>query len=315
MNWGFIGFGNIAHKFLKSLLAVPGQNVSAIATKSGKDTASYKCPEAVIYNDYADLVKDENVDIVYICTTHNFHVDQVLMCLDHHKHVICEKPMALDLASAQKIKSHPRSTFLMEAMWTRYLPAYKKAMQLIKEGLIGEVHWMTANFTFDHPGSAEGRHRNPALAGGAMYDIGIYPLALALDLAGNKAPVEYRSMANWSEENVDINMTFDMRFENGFVAQCFCALDKEGSNDAIIMGKKGSLVLKDFWRCQKIEHITNEEVYTYYLPYTETGYFHEIEEAVQCIENGLMESPSMTIDHSVLVSKMMETLLKDAKNG
>lgn len=313
MNWGFMGFGGIAPKFLKSLHAIPDQKIVAVATKSGKENAAYKCPGAVLYDDYLSLVTDAKVEIVYISTTHNFHLDQVIMCLENGKHVICEKPMSLTKEDALRIANFPRKTFLMEGMWTRFLPAYDKMKRLIDEKLIGEIQWMTANFAFDSPGTSEGRHKNPNLGGGAMYDIGIYPLALALDLVGNVKPDKYKAIATWSERHIDMTMTFDMFFAGGFIAQCLCSFDREGSNDAIIMGSKGSLVMKDFWRCQKIEHISKEETYTYYLPFTETGFFHEIQEALECIQKGLLESPKMKISDTVLLADMMETLLRDAR--
>lgn len=315
MKWGFMGFGNIAPKFLKSLQAFPDQMVAAIATKSGKETASQLCPGARLYDDYRQLAEDDDIDIIYISTTHNFHEDQVLMSLASGKHVLCEKPMALNMASALKLSQFPRKSFLMEAMWTRFLPGYKKAMELISEGLIGEVHWMQANFAFDRPGNPDGRHRNPLLAGGALYDIGIYPLAMALDLAGNVSPTKLTALANFTPENVDMNLAFNLSFKNGFMAQGFCAFDKEGTNDAVVMGKTGSLTLKDFWRCQQITHEQNGELYTYYLPFTETGYYHEIEECIQCIRGGKLESKLMSLEHSLLLSSTMEQLLNMARLG
>lgn len=311
-----MGFGKIAQKFFADLQHIAGQQVVAIATKSKIDEALGLLPKHQVYNSYQALVDDPNVEVIYINTTHNFHFQQLDMCVRANKPVICEKPMLLSTAQIEAFKLLNKNIFIMEAMWTRYLPPYRKAMQLIKEGVIGEIKWAEINFCYNNPGAPEGRLQNPALAGGAMYDIGIYPLAMAMDLMNNVRPKHIFAQSIKTDKGIDLATSFDLSWSNGFIAKLLCAIDRSGSNKAIIYGTEGKIVLYDFWRCRNFEvfDLVNDSV-LYEDDMTVEGYYYEILEVINCLENKLHESPLMTRDHSIVTSEVMVEILNKVGYG
>src|SRR6267142_1942177 len=185
-SWGIIGPGKIAKKFATALSMVEGATLRAVASRDAGRAAGFaqEYGAAVGYASYEELVADGAVDAVYIATPHGFHAEHALLCLRHGKAVLCEKPMALSArqVSAMIAASEESGAFLMEAMWTRFIPLMGSLMELIGSGAIGEVKYIRADFGFLAPFNPEGRLYNMRLGGGSLLDIGIYPLYLCTQL-------------------------------------------------------------------------------------------------------------------------------------
>ena len=309
MRWGFIGFGRIAQKFLSSLRCFPSEEVVAIATKSNPQEAKRLCPSAYIYNSYQSLVEDMAVDIVYINTTHNFHYEHTLLCLQHGKHVICEKPMGLTPLEVDHIASVKGDLFVMEALWTRFLPTYRQMKEWVSEGKIGQVKLVKADFAFASTLPTEGRLLNPALAGGAMYDIGIYPLSLAQDLSNQSLPYKMNTHIDWTDTGVDGSVVYQLHYEGGMTAQLFCSILMNSPNEALIIGSEGYIRMPLFWKGQEVELCTKEGKIRKERRFHDSGYYHEIEEVINCSRSNKSESEVMPIAASRQLAHLMDKIL------
>jgi predicted dehydrogenase len=315
INWAYCGFGKMALKFHQSVQDIEEINVVAVATKSKLDIAKQTIPNARLYDSYEALALDPDVDIVYISTTHNFHMNQVELFASHGKAVLCEKPMIINQGQIDVLKKYQGKVLIMEAMWTRYLPAYVKAMALLKAGTIGKIKWFEASFCFDNPGFPTGRLQNKDLAGGAMYDIGIYPLAMALDLADHQIPTEIKSMASLNEQGVDLTTSTQIKWENDLYAQLFCSINRRGLNEARIHGSEGTIVLSDFWMSQKITVMKQKHVETFDIPFEANGYKHIILAFLDAYKKHKYEVDKMTIENSISISNAMNIVLNQIAYG
>lgn len=312
MNWGFIGFGRIARKFLESLEKVEGEIPYAFASRSNADTLKKEFPHVKIYNAYDQLLADPSIDIVYISTTHNFHCQNSIDAMRAGKHVVCEKPMGISSQEIERMTAVAKETgkFLMEAMWMRYLPAYREAIRRAKSGEIGKVRYMTASFGFRSVDklTKDGRLLNPDLAGGALFDVGVYPLTIAADLFGWK-PHEFEAVAQIGETGVDETMQIQLTYDNKQMAQLFASVALVTNKEACIYGEEGFIRMPLFWKCQEFEVIKGEEIEKVRLPFISNGYAHEIIAARDCIKNGELESNLFTLEESLASARLVEQIL------
>jgi len=312
MKWGFLGFGRIARKFLESLKAVEGEHAYAFASRSNASSLALEFPNVQVYASYDALLADEQVDVIYISTTHNFHCQQVIDSLRAGKHVLCEKPMGISSSEIEQIKAVALESgkFVMEAMWMRFLPSYQQAIAKVKSGAIGEVKYMTASFGFrsEEKLHKEGRLLNPALAGGALYDVGVYPLTIMSDLWG-WTPEKINAEAELSETGVDQSIQMQMTFAGGEMAQLFGSVALNTNKEACIYGTEGFVRMPLFWKSQKFEVVKGEVIEVYEAPYLSTGYAHEIIEVVNCIKRDLKESKHFTLNDSLMSARLVESVL------
>ncbi len=307
MKWGFIGYGRIAKKFFEGLQHI-GLPVAAIASRSSKEI-----PGGVTsFQSYEELLADPEVDIVYISTTHNTHAEWAIKSLQAGKHVLCEKPMSTSFKSTFDMVGAAKSsgTFLMEAIWSRYLPGYQKAIELIKEDIIGEVFQINAQFGFRmNPDDPKERLINPDLAAGALWDVGIYPISLAQDIFGDD-PMTIKADAILSDLGVEDRCAIQLTYPNQGIAQLTCAINLKTHNTAVITGKKGHLIMHDFWKCEKLEiHLHDKEVEVIELPMTHNGLCHEARACSNLIQIGETQSPIMTWEHSLQLARIMDSVL------
>ena len=179
MNWGLIAYGRIAKKFIASLQTVQQASLQGVASLSNHAGIKKDLPDVQGYNSYDDLFADPNIDIVYISTTHNYHKENVLKALHAGKHVLCEKPMGINHQEVKEMVAlaKQKNLFLMEAIWTRFLPAYSAMKEHINNNNLGDVKLIQADFSFDGTdGDANSRLKNPAYAAGAIWDVGLLSL-------------------------------------------------------------------------------------------------------------------------------------------
>jgi len=261
------------------------------------------------YGSYEQLVKDPKVDMVYIATPHAFHREQAILCLNNKKAVLCEKPLAHKYEDVKAMIEASRfnKTFLMEAMWSRFLPPVNNALELIAGGHIGQVKSLTADFGFNSPFVAKGRLYDLSLGGGSLMDVGVYPLFLALSVLGE--PIKYEAKATLSSTGADENCRIFLKYEQA-EAGLFSSIIEDTKKEAVVTGTEGSIrFLSPWYRQTSIELIKkNGTVQEFKFDYNGNGFEAEIIESMNCLKAGAIESPIMSHGFSLLQSKVLDRI-------
>lgn len=313
-NWGIMGAGFIANKVFPGFAHAEGAKVLAVGANTPGKAKQFagKWNIERIYESYEELVKDPDIDIVYITTVNSLHKENAILAMEHGKHVLCEKPFAMNEKEAQEMVNCAKENkvFLMEAMWTRFLPAVKKVKELIAAGEVGTINNVVSSFCFDSPYDPKHRLYNPNLGGGSLMDVGIYPLSFASFIYG-AVPEEYFGYANL-KNGVDARDNVILRFENGGMSYFSCALDTEAPSDAVIYGSKGSITIPLFYAASEFEITDYETKKTtkYEYPVDGWGYQFEIEEVMKCIAQGKLESDVMPLEETIEFMRIMDELRK-----
>jgi predicted dehydrogenase len=325
INWGIIGLGNIAHKFAQDLLLVDSAELYAVASRNIEKSQSFalKYHSKKCYGSYEEMIKDPNLDIIYIATPHVFHYENTMHCLKHNKAVLCEKPFAINFSEVKTMietASH-QNLFLMEAMWTRFIPGIQKVIDIVDAGEIGEIECIEANFGFVGNKSLTGRLYNRKLGGGSLMDIGIYPIYLALLLLGEPLKIEAEAVMY---NQVDASCNIKFIYQNGKKANLFSTFNENTSTEAIIYGKNGFVKIHKNFHHPKTITISNnsglERIVN--IDYTGNGYYHEIVEVNNCLLKKEIYSLKMPHSKSVELIKILDKVrdligisyLNDIKN-
>jgi len=310
--WGILGPGNIAAKFAAGVAALADQEVVAAGsrTQASADRFADRFDIRRRHVGYEALVADPEVDAIYVATPHNFHREHTLLALRHGKHVLCEKPFAINAAEAQEMVDAARAAglFLMEAMWSRFLPIIVEARRLISDGAIGTVQMVQADFGFRASFNPASRLFDPALGGGALLDVGVYPVSLATMLLGE--PDRIAAVAALGATGIDENTGMLFGYPGGEVALLATTVRASTLQEAIILGSNGSIRLHSPWwvgntlTLQRAGH--DAEVIV--RPFIANGYSHEAMEVADCVRAGRLESESMSLDESLRVMRIMDTV-------
>lgn len=315
IRFGIIGPGKIANRFCEGLQTISDQaEVYAVASRDVEKAKAFasKFKAAQHYNSYETLVADPNVDIIYIATPHPFHFEQTKLCLMNKKAVLCEKPMTVSYAQTKELIeiAQREKVFLMEAMWSRFIPALVKAKDVIDGGAIGEIKFLHADFGFISPNDLNLRTFNKALGGGAQLDVGVYPMFLALWLLGK--PDTVKAHASLASTGVDSNTTAMLCYRNGAAASIFSSFIADSVKEAVIMGTKGSLTIHSAWH--KATSFTlkknNSEPEFHDLPYKSNGLQFQAIEAIQCLRDGKIESSKMSHNLSLMMAETADDILR-----
>lgn len=308
LRWGILGTGKIASAMATGLRDAPGAQLAAVASRSLTSAQQFgaRFDVARHHGSYQALADDPDVDIVYIATPHTLHADNALMCLAAGKHVVCEKPFTMNAREAQAVVdlAREKQLFLMEAMWSRFLPVAQEARRLIAGGEIGQLQQVQADIGFVANVAPEHRLLNPALGGGALLDVGIYPLSMAAFFLG---PVSAsQALANIGATGVDEQVAFVLRHANGTTSSCAGSLRALTPTEMVISGSLGRIRLPA--RFYKADHLIVEPMdgpaRRIDTPYLGNGYTHEAIEAMRCVRAGLTESDIMP--HAETVALMGE---------
>ena len=311
MNWGMLGYGKIAPKFTASLAVVPGQTFNALASRSNAKSLAEKLPDVKVFDTYEALCADPEVDIIYVSTTHNYHKEHVLLALEHGKHVLCEKPMTLSYADTKMLIDTARSKglLLMEGVWSRFQPNYRKLKALLAEDVIGKVRLVRADFGFKAPWLPERRIFNPDLAGGGTYDVGVYPIMFANDIFGG-IPDEIHAYGQMTTTGVDGACSMLFRYPGGGMAQLNSGVDLRMRNDAIIYGENGWIEIPLFWQGQEMKVFRDGELIGQYdNPFISTGYSYEIASFVKSLEEDAIENPIFSHQDSLDLAWVVDQVL------
>ena len=296
IRFGILGTGKIARAFATALRDTPGALLVAVASRTESAARAFADQFAapLAFGSYQALADAAGIDIVYIGTPHPMHCENALMLLDKGKAVLCEKPFTMNRREAEQVVALAcaKNLFLMEAMWTRYMPALAEVRRVIASGEIGAVHQVSADFGFAATLDPEHRLNNRALGGGALLDLGIYPLSIAAALLGPVASVQ--ATAGMGATGVDIQTAFTLRHEGGAMSVCSCSLRARTPAELTVSGTLGHVRMNTmFHRATSVTVVTEAGARTVATPYLGNGYVHEAVEAVRCMRQGLIESPGM----------------------
>ncbi|MEM7359037.1 MAG: Gfo/Idh/MocA family oxidoreductase [Pseudomonadota bacterium] len=306
--WALIGPGWIAAKFVEALSA-PGcgqlQGVLASSNEKGQAFLSEQgIPGARVYSDINALLADEKVDAVYISTPHNSHHYFAAECLRRGLPVLCEKPLTVNLFESRQLVDIARqnSVFLMEAMWSKLLPVWQRAKQIIDEGELGQIDFLSANMGYKFEYSPTARLFNPALAGGILMDMGVYTVALANWLLA-QSPEQINASAEMAGSGVDQKTQVRLRYKNGITTQFLHTAQTIPDNCFWIVGTRGKLCINSmFWQAERLQVELNDEWRVETHPLECNGFEYQLREVIQCLENGLVESPR--VSHAATLGTM-----------
>ncbi|MFW5801034.1 MAG: Gfo/Idh/MocA family protein [Spirochaeta sp.] len=313
VRWGIIGCGSIAHSFAQAVPFTSNAILTTVASRTpnkAKDFAEeYHSEDNPItaYTTYEELAEDPAVEAVYVATTHNFHYENVLLCLRNKKHVLCEKPITINSAQLRTLQktAAEHGCFLMEALWTRFLPGIRKLQELIDEEAIGTVRLLQATFGIHKNDDPEHRMLNPRLAGGALLDLGIYPLNFAHIVYGKELESS-ESLAYIGPTGVDETSAYLLRFSGGRIAMLTSSCAVETPHTAVLYGTEGSITVEDFFHPSSLALRKGDTTTTFDVGYPSTGFQFETEEASRCIRSGLTESPVMPLSESLHIMGLMD---------
>ena len=312
-NWGILGAGKIAGKFVEDLQKVPGANIYAVASRSLDRATEFASENNVSksYGNYLELVKDKEVDIIYIATPHVFHFDHTMLALEHKKAVLCEKPFAMNREQVVEMiaKAKKENVFLMEALWTYFLPHYQYVLKLIATKKYGKLKELKADFGFDAPYNTEKRIFNKELGGGSLLDVGIYPVFAALTTLG--IPDKITAHAQIGETGVDENCDIQFNYKDGAIANLKSSIKETTPTEAILKFEDAEITINSRFhqpscitiKTEKREETINFEVDTH-------GYNFEVIHVQEMLSENRTESNIMSFEKSLELIDILDTIRK-----
>ena len=311
IKWGIIGCGNIANKFASDLALIEDAELFAVASRSEKRAKEFQQKHHAnkSYSNYEELLADEDINIVYIATPHISHAKWSIKAMEQGKHVLCEKPLALNKKETTDILETSKRTnqFFMEALWTRFNPSFVAIKKLIDEGVIGDVKYINADFSFKADKPLDGRVLNLELGGGAILDIGIYPAFLTYSLLG--IPEEILAKSIFHEvTKCDMQTSMIFQYSNA-QAVLYSSFASKSAMTAKISGTEGQIHIPDPWHVpQGFTLIKNDQEKYFDLPTTGIGFSHEIIECHQCIRENSIESKIWSHQNSMDLISILDSV-------
>lgn len=314
IRWGILGAGRIARKFASDLKLVEDAELIAIGSRSQQSADDFGDEFGIKYrhDSYEALVSNPEVDVIYIATPHNLHCENTLLCLEHGKAVLCEKPFAMNARETKIMidKAREKNIFMMEALWTKFHPHYLKTVSMTKEGLLGNISSVLINFGFKPVPPVPARLFDPALGGGTVMDIGIYNVFMAMSILGTPDAIE-ASMTP-AATGVDEQCAILFKYNNGAIAQLFSTFSANLATEADIAGTDGRIHLTSrfYEPSATIEYYPKYPDSRQIIPVEKEGgfgYQYEARHVNECLKRGLTQSDVLTFADTLL---LMETLDK-----
>ena len=318
-NIAILGLGNIANRVAKGVLCSKKAYLYAVASRRLEQAKSFadKYGSQVFYGSYEEMLKDVNVDLVYICTPNTLHYEQIKLCLSYGKHVICEKPMVKNEEQVRELfaLAREKGCFLMEAEKTMFTPLNKKIKEMISEGVIGKLHTIRAQYCSDGlDGLSDDHWVLGEEFGGCTYDIGVYPICVAHFYADSKMKEFQAEAVKHPAYKCDFGMDADIFYKNGIYG-CVRAnwfYQAENKGNAVLVGDKGYFEIPAYWKGNKA-YLHKDGVIEEIEVEMESDFEGEITHAVECIEKGLLESPVLSEEMSVEIIRVVEAVQKRKK--
>ncbi|MFT2110081.1 Gfo/Idh/MocA family protein [Marinomonas sp. 2405UD68-3] len=315
IRWGIIGTGAVARNFARDFAHAKAGKLVAVASRK-KETADQFASDFDIdlsFVDYFSLINSDQVDVIYIAVPHHLHFKIAKACILSNKSVLCEKPFTINHKQSKELYDLAalREVFVMEAMWTRFNPAIEQVYDWIEDGELGQLHSIRANFGFVGPTDAKHRLLNKSLAGGALLDLGIYPVFLAQLFFGKPDFIQNQTVIG--DTDVDVFNQILLGWEQGQLASLESSLISHSPNKAVLSGSKGYIEIDSTWLMAKSCKLTNinnhESVVEFDFP--GMGYQFEIDEVNRCIEEGLLQSPSFSWQDSLDLISTLDEIRED----
>ena len=311
MKIGVLGCGNIAATLSKTFAKMEDVECYAVASRSLEKAKEFAAKNgfSTCYGSYEQLVSDPDVDLVYVATPHSRHFEDMKLCVEHKKPVLCEKSFTMNAREAEEIVrlSEESGVYVAEAIWTRYMPSRKMIDDMISSGIIGEVKMLTANLSYDI--CKNKRIVDPELAGGALLDVGVYGLNFALMHFGNDIE-KIESSVSMTDTGVDGVETITVHFKGDRMAVLTHGIYARSDRKGIFYGDKGYIVVENINNPKSIsafdtdDNLIKQEI----VPPQISGYEYEVYEAMKLIKDGACESISMPHKESVFVMKLMDDI-------
>ncbi len=308
--WGIIGCGNIAQKFATSLKTLDNAVLYGVAARDGRRAREFANTYGakLSFDNYEMLASHPDINIIYVATTHNYHYEHTMLALEYKKHVLCEKPFAINAHQARRMIQTARNNqvYLMEAMWMRFIPATRKLIEVLNNKTIGDITQIQADFCFESPFNPESRVFNPFLGGGAMLDVGVYPLNFAYMIFGEE-PVQAESSAKIGETGVDHQSAYLLKYKSGAMAMLSSSVEFTKENEGWIYGTKGHIHIPLFYKPQVIHiHFNGGLTETVEIPYESTGYSYEAEAVMKDLDQKKIESALMPLHQTLNIIELMD---------
>lgn len=324
LKWGIVSTGNIAESFTDSLQYVEGAIIEAVASRSIEKAKAFAQKHGIkkYYGSYCDMSKDKDIDIAYIATPHSSHMDNSIMFMDESINVLCEKPLGINAKQVEKMiaKAKQRNVFFMEGMWTRFFPAVKKGIEWVHDGSIGEPKTLFANFGIDATKEKNTWRFKREMAGGALMDVGIYPLAFVFAVFGT----DYSRITSSAhvENGIDEHNTFTLEYPDGKIAVLSSGATSIMDNKAVIGGTKGCVKIgkrHGWWRADIAELLLkgnsmsafNGKVEVFEQSYSSTGFQYEAKAVQDYVLGGYKQSREISWDDSLKIAQTIDLLRKE----
>ena len=309
--WAILGPGSIANKFADGLAVVDDAELYAVGSRSFERAEAFagKYSVAKIYGSYEEMVKDKEIDCVYISTPHPMHKDNALLCIENGLNVLCEKPFAMNEKEAKIMIDAARKAgvFIMEAHWTRFLPAIKKAVSWVNEGKIGNIRMIHCDFSFRTDMNPESRLLKKAMGGGGLLDVGCYTISMATMLMGYKPDV-IQSVADIGETGVDEQAAMLLSYKNGQIAVLSCGVRTGTYHTLNIFGENGSININGFWYADTATLKENGKEPVVFTEKEGNGYNYEAIAAMEAIRSGKIESCLIPHEETLAIAAISDTI-------
>jgi predicted dehydrogenase len=320
IRWGILGCGRIARKFAADLRLVTDAELTAIASRN-KETLElfakdFPCKH--LHNSYEALAANNEVDVIYIATPHSHHHEHTMLCLNHDKAVLCEKAFAINSRQAKEMikTAKKRKVFLMEALWTKFLPHYKKLQELLQQKALGDIKSMLVNFGFKTSDKSPQRLFDPLLGGGSLLDIGIYNVFMTMSVLGKPDVIE--ATMTPSSTGIDEQIAVLFKYNSGAMAQLFSSFVTNLPIQAEINGTEGNITLTTrFYEpsatIQLYRQTPGEKEILTVEKEPGFGYQYEARHVNECLKKGLTESPVLTHADTLLLMEILDRIRKKAR--
>ncbi|MDR9828707.1 Gfo/Idh/MocA family oxidoreductase [Vibrio sp. FNV 38] len=313
IRWGIIGPGRIANRFAAAFSAVDDGALYAVASRNEQRLHYFADQYAIPhrYSDYDALINDPNVDVIYIATPHRFHFEIAQKALAAKKAVLCEKPLTVNSAQSQILfeLAAQNNVFLMEALWSRFLPAWQQIKLWLNEGAIGNIQTMHSSFGFKAEKNLDDRLFNLELAGGSLLDTGVYNIALT-DFVMGTAPEIITADVTVGDTGVDEQC--DVTLHYGSVTSTFtCSFLQALPNEFKIVGNKGTITAEsNFWEAESVQLTQTDGTEQWFtLPHQSNGFEYQIKEVQQCLKEGRIISNNVSDQFTIRNMAVMDAIL------
>lgn len=309
VRWGIVGAGNIANMFAEAVNNLDCAELTAVASRDEERAKAFAKKHSIenVFCGYENMAKSDAIDAVYIATQHPFHISGAELFLNAKKPVLCEKPLCVNAYQGQKLKeiAEKNGTFLMEAMWTRFLPAIKEAQRIVERGEIGEVLGVEADFCYNFT-DKECRVYKKDLAGGSLLDVGVYCLHFASLFLGN-SPETITALAK-NLDGVDAHTTMLLKYKNGAIATLSSAIVLDKPETAYVYGTKGRITIPRFHSATELYVTDDKGERKITKEFIGNGFEEQIIEVCDCMGKGKLQSDTMPIDESIIMLKQMDEI-------